>query len=820
MKRYAAAFTGLTLALLLTFASKENDGVTAKSFDTPVDGVSIALTDWDTHRVRGLTEDGWTEWEDLARDEERPDLFESNLAMFPKAVTKIEIDAKIDAEDIHTVAVSDEPVSYLEAATKAQGTPKILTREEWKADESFLYTTKAPSSGSSGDRENDSTETPTAVSQRVKDCNEAQLNYPNEFKVARTVRTNGDGKTFRWPLQYSKNIKMLVVHHTAMNENGRSGAELMRALYQYHANSNGWGDVGYHYVIDSKGQIYEGKEGGEYVVGGHAYCNNVGTISVALMGNFEENEPTQDMMKSLKWLLDDLADAYDIDPSKNVTFHGVSRPTIVGHGDLLSTECPGYYVHGALDQIRQQVADGDLDALVRFPAPRGGQQSSKDWVDKAAERRQQRGGGASVASRGPVLQEGLSALGNTNLQGRPGDQVLLSLRYVAGANGMLRGKSLGKIQRSASDIGVWQLIGNEYVRARADLTAQSAIPDNGSAQIQLRIQMPQTQGTHTVAFGDAVFTLSVRGRSATARQRTSATPVTSARTASSARPVITRSSSSRPTVSRASSSKASVTTSSPSIRVRLSHAENDASVTLSNGDIFSLGNDGSQCVAMQGGKPYKQGTVRLGTLDGNFTVSTWKTSYNRFRGILECRVIDGQLALINELPLDDYMAGISEEPDTEPYEKQRAFAIAARTYAAWYMDPDHRKFPGMPYDGSDSPAIFQKYSGMNYEGQHPSWIKAVDDTHNVVIKKDGQVIKPPYFSSDDGRTRSPAEAGWKNFPFADVFASKSDPWCKGMTLRGHGVGMSGCGAEAQANEGKTAEEILKYYYPGTTLGSL
>jgi len=358
------------------------------------------------------------------------------------------------------------------------------------------------------------------------------------------------------------------------------------------------------------------------------------------------------------------------------------------------------------------------------------------------------------------------------------------------------------------------------VRARADLTAENAIPDNGSVQIQMRIQMPQEQGTHTLALGDAVYTLSVSGRSATARQRTSAVPITSARTTSSARPVIIRSASSRSATPSQTPRSSRASASSPSIRVRLSHAENDASVTLSNGDIFSLGNDGSRCVVMQGNQPYKQGTVRLGSLDGNFTVTTWKTSYNRFRGILECRVIDGQLALINELALDDYMMGISEEPDTEPYEKQRAFAIAARTYAAWYMDPDHRKFPGMPYDGSDSPAIFQKYSGMNYESQHPSWIKAVQDTHDTVLTKDGQVIKPPYFSSDDGRTRSPAEAGWKTFPFAEIFASKPDPWCEGMTLRGHGVGMSGCGAEGQANEGRTAEEILEYYYPGTTLSSL
>lgn len=83
--------------------------------------------------------------------------------------------------------------------------------------------------------------------------------------------------------------------------------------------------------------------------------------------------------------------------------------------------------------------------------------------------------------------------------------------------------------------------------------------------------------------------------------------------------------------------------------------------------------------------------------------------------------------------------------------------------------------------------------------------------------KNNTIIKPPYFSSDDGRTRTPAEAGWKTFPFAEIFTSKPDPWCNGMTLRGHGVGMSGCGAEGQANEGKTGEEILKYYYPGTEL---
>ena len=201
----------------------------------------------------------------------------------------------------------------------------------------------------------------------------------------------------------------------------------------------------------------------------------------------------------------------------------------------------------------------------------------------------------------------------------------------------------------------------------------------------------------------------------------------------------------------------------------------------------------------------------------NFDASQFLENY---RGTVECRMIEGNIALINELPLEDYLAGLAEEPDTEPYEKQRAFAIAARSYAAFYMDPNNRKFPGMPYDGDDSPARFQAYAGVSFTERNPRWAEAVADTAGKVIMKNGIVLKTPYFSTDDGRTRTPADNGWKDFPFAEVFTSKPDPWCEGLPLAGHGVGMSGCGAEGQAEEGKTAEEILRYYYPGTEINKL
>ena len=220
---------------------------------------------------------------------------------------------------------------------------------------------------------------------------------------------------------------------------------------------------------------------------------------------------------------------------------------------------------------------------------------------------------------------------------------------------------------------------------------------------------------------------------------------------------------------------------------------------------------------MTGNGQFFASTIRITPTDpkGATTILTIAKSTNRFRETIECRIIDGKLTLINDISLENYLAGLAEEPDSEPYEKQRAFAIAARSYALFYILGPQRKFPGLPYDGSDSPAQFQAYGGVYFEEKNPRWADAVIDTKDQILVWQRKVVKPPYFSTDDGRTKSALDGwGWTNTPYLDA---KDDPWCEGMGNWGHGVGMSGCGAEGQANEGKTAEEILQYYYPGTRI---
>ena len=677
------------------------------TFQNPIDALSVSLEADQKTAVSYFTDNGWSEWQEMTiENEQDPLLNESNLVMFPKPITKIRLQDD-DAIALHPIRIDHAPVTYEVAATNSVSRPKILTRRQWGADDSLLYVKESSTPPSSTPPSEQTDNGEAAVPQRVKDCETAQLNYPHEFKTERTVREDADGKRYRWPRTYSKDVQLIAVHHTAVAVNGdrRSGIERVRALYQYHANNRGWGDVGYHYLIDEDGQIYEGKSGGKYVVGGHAYCHNVGTVGVAMLGNFQIEQPTQTQMKALQWLLDELADTYDIDVTRNVTFHGKTTHPIVGHGDLVSTECPGYYVEQTLAQVRDHVENGDLTASITFPRPIV---ASKPRVNRTQERLAQR-----------------------QAESKPS-------KYATGT----LTRAARRLLNTQASQNLRRKLGTNPGRETEEGVARRLAERWGNSSSSLR-------------------------RTVLSRQSSSKKSLTSR--------------SSRPIVRRSSSSRSRVTASSPLIRIRLTKQEKGE----------------ASCE-----------DVNLSEIQ------------KKYRGSVSCLIVDGKAAIINAITLEQYLDGLAEEPDTEPYEKQRAFAIAARSYAAYYMEESHRKFPGKPYDGSDSPAEFQAYGGIAFEQANPRWVKAVRETANEVLMVDGEILRAPYYSSNDGRTYSPEEAGWRNFPFADVFSSKPDPWCAGMEKRGHGVGMSGCGSEGQANEGKTAEEILSYYYPGTALEKL
>lgn len=118
-------------------------------------------------------------------------------------------------------------------------------------------------------------------------------------------------------------IKKLIIHHTH-NPNLD-----LQSTHKLHIERFGWAGIGYNYIIEKDGRIYEGRG---LKVGAHAKGNNKDSIGIALVGNFDEDIPGDIQMKPLIELCIDFMYEYDIEVNK-----------VIGHRELdgVTKSCPG-----------------------------------------------------------------------------------------------------------------------------------------------------------------------------------------------------------------------------------------------------------------------------------------------------------------------------------------------------------------------------------------------------------------------------------------------------------------------------------------------
>lgn len=196
---------------------------------------------------------------------------------------------------------------------------------------------------------------------------------------------------------------------------------------------------------------------------------------------------------------------------------------------------------------------------------------------------------------------------------------------------------------------------------------------------------------------------------------------------------------------------------------------------------------------------------------------SWSSTLNdnTFRTTLEVRYAPqtNRLWVVNELKLENYLKGIGETSNSSPYEYQKTLITAARTYAKYHVDRS-TKHAADGFTVSPTEAD-QVYRGYGAEKRLPNVARAVDETRGVIVTYGGQLAITPYYSQSDGRTRSWEEV-WGGAP-KPWLVTKPDPYCDGLPMLGHGVGMSARGAIGMALDHKQFEEILKYYYTGIEL---
>ncbi len=147
------------------------------------------------------------------------------------------------------------------------------------------------------------------------------------------------------------------VHHT-VNANDYTEAQvpgIMRSIYAYHVLSRGWSDIGYNFLVDRFGRIWEGRYGGvdKNVVGAHTLGYNDYSFAMSAIGNFDVVDAPDVMLRAYGALFAWKLALNGVDPAS--TSQQVGRSTfqaINGHRDAGSTACPGRYLYAKLPTIR------------------------------------------------------------------------------------------------------------------------------------------------------------------------------------------------------------------------------------------------------------------------------------------------------------------------------------------------------------------------------------------------------------------------------------------------------------------------------------
>ncbi|MCI6206615.1 MAG: N-acetylmuramoyl-L-alanine amidase [Corynebacterium glucuronolyticum] len=178
---------------------------------------------------------------------------------------------------------------------------------------------------------------------------------------------------------YDDKVSAITIHHTAGSNNytPAQAAGIVRGIWDYHANTLGWCDIGYNALVDKYGNIYEGRKGGftKAVQGAHAGGFNQNTWGISMMGNYTSVNPSQDTIDAVGQLAGWRAAVAGFDPtgydthvsegtrySKFPMGQSVTLPNIFAHRDVGNTTCPGDAGYARMDEIRR-IAKRNYDSL-------------------------------------------------------------------------------------------------------------------------------------------------------------------------------------------------------------------------------------------------------------------------------------------------------------------------------------------------------------------------------------------------------------------------------------------------------------------------
>lgn len=152
---------------------------------------------------------------------------------------------------------------------------------------------------------------------------------------------------------YHPYFDKLTLHHAACcsADDLEEGKAQVYWIQDFHQNGRGWNDIGYHFLVDRAGNIYQGRP--ETVIGAHVGGANTGNIGVCLLGCYHPPEVscfqtiTPESRQSIVELFSWVSDTY-----------GQSPTVLLGHRDYFgTTACPGDNIWIELPRFRAEISD-------------------------------------------------------------------------------------------------------------------------------------------------------------------------------------------------------------------------------------------------------------------------------------------------------------------------------------------------------------------------------------------------------------------------------------------------------------------------------
>ncbi len=307
--------------------------------------------------VRSRTGEEWSDWTTLAYDpEEGPDP-DSDEGRAARPGTDPMLVGDVDQVQVRALVTEGEQVpADMELAVIDPGETAQVAVEAPAIDADAL------GSATSGQAVGESA-APAAGSEAQGDGALAleAATYTPKPKIYSRAQWGADERMRDAGSLHYYEVHAGFVHHT-VNANSYTRAEvpgIIRGIYAYHTRSKGWSDIGYNFLVDRFGRIWEGRYGGvdRPVVGAHTLGYNDYAFAMSAIGNFDVAQPPAAMVQAYGALFAWKLSLHGVDASSTSQQVGSSRfRAINGHRDAGQTACPGRYLYAKIPQIRQLAA--------------------------------------------------------------------------------------------------------------------------------------------------------------------------------------------------------------------------------------------------------------------------------------------------------------------------------------------------------------------------------------------------------------------------------------------------------------------------------